>query len=85
MSFDDKVGKLFENKFFSISIVVNIFVFPLAYFIGCMGTDAAENQAEAWEGFLFGFLLLQGIPLLMLITSIGILIKGKMSISKTIK
>lgn len=49
-----------------------------------MGTDSATNDVEMWKGFLFGFLFIQGIPLLMLFTSIIILIISKKSKSKTI-
>lgn len=65
-----------------LSIVINLIAFPVAYFIGGMGTDSATNDVEMWQGFLFGFLFIQGIPLLMLITSIVILIFRKKVKSK---
>ncbi len=60
-----------------MSIVLNILTIPLAYFIGSMGTDSATNDAEIWQGFLFGFLFVQGIPILLLMTSIVDLILRK--------
>ena len=67
----------YSKSFFGMSIVFNILTIPMAYFIGVMGTDSAMNDAEMWQGFLFGFLVIQGIPILLLITSIVVLILRK--------
>jgi len=63
-----------------MSIVLNLII-PMSYFIGVMGTDSARSDAEMWQGFLF----VQGIPLLLLLTSIVIIVLRKKIKRKRLK
>ncbi|CAG9615178.1 hypothetical protein BACCIP111899_04415 [Bacillus rhizoplanae] len=54
--------------FIMVSLGVNLFTIPVAFFIGVMATDSPDStELDFWGGFLF----IQAIPLLILI--IGIL------------
>jgi hypothetical protein len=75
----------YSKSFFWMSIVLNLLIIPMSYFIGVMGTDSASSDAEMWQGFLFGFLFVQGIPLLLLLTSIVMIVLRKKIKRKRLK
>ncbi|PEJ59234.1 MULTISPECIES: hypothetical protein [unclassified Bacillus (in: firmicutes)] len=74
----EKIEK--KNKklyFFFISLAINVFAIPLSLFIGGMATDAPDSTIL---DFCKGFLVVQGIPLLLLVISIVLYLLNKKEI-----
>lgn len=62
----NKSDKTKNNKksFYYTSLGINLLILPFSLFIGGFATDSGDS----W-GFLYGFLFLQGIPLILLFIS----------------
>ncbi|MGE7883768.1 hypothetical protein [Bacillus sp. NPDC094077] len=53
--------------FIMVSLAVNLFTIPVAFFIGVMATDSPDStELDFWGGFLF----IQAIPLLILLLAL---------------
>ncbi|MEH7018898.1 MULTISPECIES: hypothetical protein [Bacillus] len=53
--------------FIMVSLGVNLFTIPVAFFIGVMATDSPDStELDFWGGFLF----IQAIPLLILLVAL---------------
>lgn len=70
---------MIRSSFLYISIAINLPTLPLALFMSVMGSDAPDSTLF---DSLFGFLLIQGIPLLILITNIVLIIKNRLKTKK---
>ena len=71
-----KVKATGEMIFIWISALINIVFSPVSFLIGIFSTDAGGGILA----FIGGFMLIQGIPLVMLIISILLLIRKKRAI-----
>ena len=67
-----------EIIFIWISALINIIFSPIAFLIGLFSTDAGGGILA----FLGGFMLIQGIPLVILIVSILLFIRKKREIRR---
>lgn len=63
-----------RSSFIYLSIAINIPPFPFAYIAGTLMAGGPDTTIF---DFLKGFLLIQGIPLIILITHIVVIIKNR--------
>ncbi len=59
--------------FFLIAVVLNLVVLPVSFFIGGMATDSPGSGIYE---FIYGFLYIQGIPLVILLIGVLMLINS---------
>mgnify|MGYP001277029282 CR=1 FL=1 len=59
--------------FVIFAIILNLFILPISYFIGVMATGA---PGAGIYDFIFGFLLVQTIPIILLLISIFLMINS---------